>query len=218
MKKPPKVSAKNLVPIQQWTRAGFKRHTDCYERQMLKHPHLSVFHSLAELYHAALLEGNPSVSVYVPQPFSLRVGSRYYTPDCYVMDEGKRRVVELKARGDFPEDMEIALKAFFKRYGMVFEVMDNERALERYVLAENWLTIVSLLYSARDYGSEVEEIEVEEALAVSSKPLGHLIDAGNRFGTFMTEVAVFRLLHRGFLTADLSDRPLDYDTEVALCI
>lgn len=83
------VNADTLEPHQQPTTRQFKIATDFYAQFMLKHPALSEFHSRAEHLFAGLLEGDPTVTSYVPQPFMLRVGKRRYKPDCYVVTDNQ---------------------------------------------------------------------------------------------------------------------------------
>ncbi|MEE8058418.1 MAG: hypothetical protein V3T17_11375 [Pseudomonadales bacterium] len=216
--KPLRVRARDLSPRQRHTRAGFKRSIDCYERCMLKHPARSVFHSRAELYHAALLESDPTVTSYVPQPFSLSISGKMYIPDCYVVQSGKRRVIELKPRGEFDDALHEPLAAYFSLQGMVFEVVPNEWALNRSMEAENWLQIISVLHTGQALDTDVDESQI--LIQFQRQPtlaLGEILDPGDRLGSLSNEVALFRLLHRGVITSNLSDAPLDYSTEFKLC-
>lgn len=212
------VKARDMTPRQHHTKAGFKRRTDCYERVMLKHPFRSVFHSRAELYYAALLEADPAVTSYVPQPFSLAVSGRAYIPDCYVLRNGQRVVVELKPRGEFDDALRVPLEKFFEQYGMRFQVVANEFALEQHLVAENWLSIISALVQTESLDTHQTEIKQLDQFSIRENlRLGQLIDPCNRIGSLVEEAALFRLLHRGLVQADLGSAPLDYDTEFSLC-
>lgn len=175
------VQAPTMTPRQQPTASRLKTRCDYREQTMLKHPHPSEFHSRAEHLHAALLEADPTVYAYVPQPYALKVGGKPYTPDCYVATNGApRRVVELRPDGALGEELGGPMAAFCARAGMHFEVLANEAVLERAIEAENWLKIVSLLHVARDLDTGAAELAVLERLA-SAGPctLGDVIDPGD---------------------------------------
>ena len=72
------VIADSLVPHQQKTNSRFKIATDFRQQVMIKHPFLSDFHSRAEHLYAGLLEGDPAVTSYVPQPFMVRIRNKRY--------------------------------------------------------------------------------------------------------------------------------------------
>ncbi|MEX2576468.1 MAG: hypothetical protein WD382_07465 [Halofilum sp. (in: g-proteobacteria)] len=214
------VQAEALAPHQQPTPRPLRTAVDFRQQWMRKHPYLSEFHSRAEHLHAALLEGDPAVLAYVPQPFRLRIGVRRYTPDCYITnDAARRRVVELKPDGHLPEELRIPLTHFFAEHGMVFEVVASETVFAREIEAENWVEIVRILHQSRELSAPEAEQEVRERLACADRcSLGDLIDPGDRERTYMSEVALFRLLHAGQVTAELTERPLDLDTEITACI
>jgi len=213
------VKADFLEPCQQRTTPNIKTACDFRSQVMLKHPYLSEFHSLAEHLHAGLLEGDPAVTSYVPQPFRLRVRGRQYTPDCYVAADGKpRRVLELRPGGEMPEELATPLRHFFAGFGMVFEVVNNESVIKRKTEAENWLEIIRILYLARDLSTtDAEQTVLEILYEKGTCTLGDLIDPGDRERTYSREIALFRLMHRGHVVGELATAPLDYDTEVMLC-
>lgn len=213
------VKADTLEPHQQKTAPNFKTTCDFRHQCMLKHPFLSDFHCRAEHLHAGLLEGDPAVTSYVPQPFRLRIRRRRYTPDCYVVsDNHPRRVQELRPGGEMPEDQQIPLTHFLTQYGFQFEVISNESVYEREVEAENWLEIVRILHQTRHLSTtDAEQIVLETLYEKGPCTLGDLIDPGDRERTYFQEIALFRLMHRGLVRAALTERPLDYDTELTLC-
>lgn len=208
------VKADTLEPRQRPTSPRFKTAADFSQQAMLKHPHLSDFHSPAEHLHAGLLEADPTVISYVPQPYALRVGQRRYTPDCYVVRDGQpREVLELKPGGHLEAALREPVAAFLAQHGVRFTVLSNEAVFERRLEAENWLEIVRILYQARDLDTTVAEAAVRERLAHTGPcTLGAVSDAGDRGDTYPQEIALFRLLHRGELTATLTERYLDFDT------
>ncbi|WP_070988553.1 hypothetical protein [Halofilum ochraceum] len=213
------VTAETLAPQQQRSARRLRTAADLRLQWMLKHPHLSEFHSRAEHLHAALLEGAPAVSGYVPQPFRLRVRRQLYTPDCYVVsDAGPRRVVEIKPRGVLREELREPLAHFFAARGLQFEVISNESVFERETEAENWAEIVRVLHQSRTLETAEAEYAVLERLANRGPcTLGDLVDAGDRERTYTHEIALLRLVHRGHLRASLTERRLDFDTEIGPC-
>ncbi len=214
------VKTDTLTPYQHNTRPNFKTAVDFRVQHMLKHPYLSEFHSRAEHLNAGLLEGDPTVRSYVPQPFRVWIGKRRYTADCYVArEQSPPEVWELKPRGEFPDEKRIPLEQFFAQHGMQFDVISNESVYEREIEAENWLEIVRNLHIARDLETtDAEQRVMEHLMTIDSGTLDDFIDPGDRERTYYAEIALFRLLHRGVLQANLVDRPLDFDTEVQLCV
>lgn len=206
-----------LEPRQQTAPRAIRTARDFRLQVMRKHPHLSEFHCRAEYLHAGLLEGDPAVISYVPHPFPLRLHGRPYTPDCYVLREG-RRIVELAPEGTLPDEDRIPLQQFFAQHGMRFEVVSADAVFARAIEAENWLEIIRILHIGGELDTTDAEQTVLERLSVQGAcPLGALIDLGDRARTYLQELALFRLLHQGHLVAALKERPLDIDTEVTLC-
>ena len=213
------IKAPTLEPHQQPTSPQLKTAVDFRQQVMRKYPFLADFHCRAEHLHAGLLEGESAITSYVPHPFRLRIGKRFFTPGCYVVsDRAPRRVVALRPDGAMPEDTRIPLEHFFAQYNMVFEVVSNEAVFAREVEAENWLEIVRILHLARDLPTPAAEDTVLDTLhRQGACTLGDLIDPGDRARTYEHEIALFRLLYRGHVTAALTEQPLDYDTGIALC-
>lgn len=214
------VQAEELIPRQQRANMRFKRSCDFYEYYTLKHPFLSEFHSKAEYYNSGLLEGNSAVSYFVPQPFQMKIRGKWYQPDCYFLAAGRHIVQELKPKGEFPDDKRIPLEQFFALHNMEFQVVNNDDILARAMEAENWIEIVHTLYASRSFDTQHIEPKVAAMVAESGKEgciLAEIVDPGDRERTFYHELALFRLLHRGLLKADLTSAPLDYNTEFIKC-
>jgi len=213
-----RVSADTLVPAETPTPHGLLRQADCYQQVGVKYPQRGTFHSYAELLHAALLEGDSTVSHYVPQPYRLRLGRRIYIPDCYVVQAGQRRVVELKPRGEFDDAMQRAVTAFLAEHRQHFEVIANESVFAREQEALNWLHIVRALVAARALDTCADEQAVlDDCRSATGITLGALCDPTDRLAAPRREIALYRLLHRGRLRASLAEHPLDFTTEVRLC-
>ncbi|MCW9012297.1 MAG: hypothetical protein OQL06_00825 [Gammaproteobacteria bacterium] len=213
------VKADTLTPLQHTATPAFKTACDFHEQHMNKHPFLSEFHSRAEYLHAGLLEADHSVISYVPQGIRVRLRQRWYTADCYVQRVDQRpQVLELKPRGEMADKDQVPLTHYFAQYGWVFEVISNESVYEREIEAENWLEIVRILHQARDLDTvDAEQRVLERIYQQGPCTLGDLIDSGDRERTYLDEIALFRLLHRGYLTGTLTERDLDYDTGIATC-
>ncbi len=215
-----RVSAGSLTPCQRQTERGFRVATDFRVAQMLKHPTPCEFHSIAEYYHALLLEGDPNVSRYVPQPFLLTIGKRQrrYTPDCYVVRDGQVDVVELRPRAEFDERRRQALEAFFRTHRMRFVVLENEVVLSRRCEALNWQKIVQTLVLHRDLVTwSIEQELVDDVLHRGTVQLGDYVRQADRESSRPQEIALLRLLHQGKVSADLAEDPLGYDTELTVC-
>ena len=117
------VVADSLV-AQQQSKSALKllRSADCYLQRFIKFPGTGIFHS-------AILESSPSVTSFVPQALSLRVGNRRYVPDSYVLEDGKRIIVEIKPGGKFKDELKVPLVEFFSFHNMTFKVLSNEEIL-----------------------------------------------------------------------------------------
>ncbi len=213
------VNAASLVPTQRPTSPALMVQCDYYEQVMLKHPKLSFFHSLSELYNAALMESDPDITSYVPQPFLLTVNGRRYTPDLYLVRKGQRIIQEIKPMGVFDIGMQVPLEDFFDQNQMTFEVVSNESIFARKEEAENWLEIIRVLITTQIYNTQHEEREIIWTLDKElCTPISHFIDPGARESTYLYEIAIFRLIHRGKLHANLTSHSIDYDTELTLCV
>ncbi len=213
------VSSDNFLPTQQIKSASkILRSADCYQQRFIKFPDVGIFHSYAELLHAALLEADPEASNFIPQPLSLSIGRRKYVPDCYYVKSGRRYVVELKPRGEFDDNLRIPLESFFDYQEIKFEVISNESVLENEPLALNWLRIIRILISARLEDTQTEEIKLWDSFLANPKQyLDDIISVGNRLGDRAREIALFRLVHRGKLTINFNGKDMGLDTEVSSC-
>lgn len=215
-----RVSGNALTPYQHPTEGGFRVATDFRVAQMLKHPTPCEFHSIAEYFHALLLEGDPLVSRYVPQPFLLHIGKRQrrYKPDCYVVRNGLVDVVELRPRAEFDDRRRQILEAFFQTQRMRFVVVANETVLARRCEALNWQKIIQTLVLHRDLATESIERELlDDVIRRDTVKFGHYVLRGDRASSRPREIALLRLLHHGKLSADLDREPFGYHTELRPC-
>lgn len=215
-----KIEIKNIFPAKQCdTSRDFSRSCDCYYQRFMKFPLIGVFHSHAELLHAALLEANHEVISFVPQPFKLHVNGKRYIPDCFIAYKNKHEVIELKPRGEFDDDKKIPLQERFKNeYGYEFKVISNESVFEEEVKANNWLFIIRTLSNVDEISTTNQEQDLLEKFFHKPKQqLGDVVKLNNRMNAYLDELALFRLIHKGKLNIS-NEKQLDLDTEVTSCI
>ncbi|WP_166260600.1 TnsA endonuclease N-terminal domain-containing protein [Marinobacter salicampi] len=213
----PSVQGDTLEPRQRATRQSMRIATEFSVQCMLKHPHRSEFHCRSEHLYAGLLEGNPAVISFVPQPFTFGVGRCRYTPDFFVQAKDRAFVVEVKPEGKVDNRLTEPVAHFLRRNGIDFDVVHNAGIIERAVEAENWLEIVRVLHVNRDLPTEsVERRLLEEFYQEPERALADVVNSGDRAASYDREIALFRLLHRGLLRAELSEQPLDFTTVVLL--
>jgi hypothetical protein len=211
----------SLVPRQHHTPASFQKTCDFYMFWAPKHSAAkSEFHSYEEYLYAGLLEGDPTVSAFVPQPFLYRIHGRYYTPDCYVVRNGQTLVIEIKPHGEFSDGKRIPMMQHCRLFNMDFQVISNESIRERELEALNWIEIAHTLY-ANTYLETIEcELRLLDLINQDQHGilLGDIVDPGHREKTFLDEIGVLRLLHKGKVSADMTQRPFDFDTVLQSCM
>jgi len=214
------VESETLIPIQQYSSAmKLQRSANCYFQKFIKFPRIAIFHSYAEYLHAALLEANPLITSFVPQPFRLLVQNRRYIPDCYFVYKSKRYVVELKPRGKFDKKLRKPLKKYFRQHGYNFKVVSNELVRRNEVLALNWHQIVKALLSAEMICTENAELKILDELSIKGPmELGRIIKVGNRLDDYKNEIGVYRLAHKGLVKMELDYSKINYSSLVELCI
>jgi len=210
-------SQNQLVPVQQPTRLKLTKKTDYYEQRCVKYPGRASFHCYTEFIHALLLEADPEVTSFVPQPYQMLVNRKPYIPDVYVVRNGQIDILELKPRAEFDADREIPLRAFFEQHGMHFAVLANEAVLNQERLALHWLPIVQVLADAHAHGFDTVDQEqrmFDSARQETAMTISDLLGGAPRIERYTSELALYRLLHRHDLHCDLTKNPLNYETEV----
>lgn len=209
------------VPIQQ-TRIAKKilRSADTYQQSFIKFTkEIGIFHCYQELLHAALLESDPEVTSFTPQPYSLYVGQRRYIPDCFYVKSGKKYVVEIKPRGEFKDELKIPLEEYFSFHNISFKVISNEDILKQENKALNWLQIIRTLKSSELEDTVKAEYKIyDDVITYDEQTLGDILITGDRINYREREIALFRLLHRGMLKIDYKNKDINYETKVKLCI
>jgi len=193
----------------------FRIATDCYIRRFIKYPRVAICHSYSELLYLALLEGDPRVSSFTPQPQLLKINGRRYTPDSFYVKDGERTYVELKPRGEFRDELKRPMEAYAKRNNCKFKVVANEEVLEQITKAKNWLHIIGVLLSSTSEDTSGAEQDMLERLHYEqSTTIRDVMDQYDRIGNRLNEIALFRLAHQGLASLDLDNSPLSYDTRV----
>ena len=214
------IKADSLTPSQRETSRAFMTSCDFRQQYMIKAPFLCQFHSYAECLFAALLEADPCVLSYVPQPFQVRIGVKRYTPDFYVTHHEKApQVIELKSDNNPMQQQKVeALTAYFDSAICAhFTVIMNSVVYEKKVLAENWLRICRRLHLGRYLDTQsLEEEVISNALTHCGSTLRDLIKPHGSDSCFERELAVLRLLHKGQLIMNLTLVPIHFDMEVRL--
>jgi hypothetical protein len=208
------------VPSAQNTLNAFKvrKVADCYFQRFIKFNEIGVFHSYSELLHAALLESDPLVSSFTPQPKGFNVNGKPYIPDCFYIKDGKQVFIEIKPRGKFTESKLIPLKEYTESNDGEFLVVSNESILEQRIKAQNWLYIIRQLISGRYETTIGEEEDINRMMLHRGKlTLSEIIDQGNRAASALMGIALFRLVHEGRAHMNLETKRLSYETEVQLC-
>ncbi len=215
-----RVTSDSLVPSQQRTSLALETNADVYLRTCLKYPGRGVFHSYPEYLHGVLLDIDPDVSYFVPQPFALRIGRKPYIPDVYVVRNGQQEVIELKGKHSLDPVIEASAQAFFADYGIHFSVISNNTALAREQEALNWLPLLHVLACANQSGLETRAMAstlLTRCRQFPGSTVGDLLSPARRPTQYVEEVALYRLLVDHQLTADLVSAPLTYTSVLTAC-
>ena len=209
------VRADSLVPIEQPSSPDILVSADTYQQRFLKYPHRGTFHSYPEYLHAILLESRRSVTSFVPQPFKLYIRNRRYTPDCYVVENGERKVIELKDSGEMTIPPADQVARFFALHGLQFEVIANQAVLQHESEARHWLRLIQALVAAERYSCDTRRLERDMlAQCMESQCCVADVLVPGRRDQWQREIALYRLLHKHWLETDLKTRYLDYDSEL----
>jgi len=197
------------------TSRRFKIATDLYLQRFIKYPKIAECHCYVELLYLALLEFNPTVSSFTPQPKKLKINGRRYVPDCFFLRDGEKTYVELKPRGEFGDALRLPLEQYARRKNCKFEVVANEAVLERRVRAENALQMLRVLLSASDEDtSKAEEDIFDQLFTNRSMDISDVVDRDNRIGERHMEIALYKLAHSGAISIDIDKEPIGYRTKV----
>lgn len=208
------IKTSTLHPQEQRTSLKLLKSADTYQQIFVKYPRCGTFHSYAELLHAALLESDPCVEMFIPKPFRFTIGPSPYVPDCYLVRQGVRIVRELRSKAAFPKEWRIPLQEFLAKRGMRFEVIANQDIYARETEALNWLQIVQTLISGGSQDTSQLEVELCHKIArAGGLTLIEVIPEDDKFLGFATLLALYRLLHHGEIKANLCSEAIHYGTE-----
>ena len=212
------VKIDSLEPRQQKTDRRFKISADIYQQSFLKFSGIGVFHSYHELLYAGLLESNPDITYFVPQPYKFLIGKRRYTPDFFYIKKGKHYVIEVKPKGELKDETLIPISTYLSAENIKFKVVSNEKIRAKEQLAKNWLQIVRVLKSAENLDTTFEEKNILDQCIVNSKKLiGDFINPFSRDKDFKNEIAIYRLAHSGKVSLDIKANPINFNSEVTSC-
>jgi len=174
----PKVSLEDRIPRQIKTPLSLRKRCDFWESQGWKYSAKVECHSYAEYLAAGILEIDPNVRHYTPQPLRFRVGSTWYVPDFWFQDyKGREFLWELKPNAEFNEAWREALSQYCQDLFIDFHVMANEAftSQEQRALNAWWLIRWRNQYS--EWPTH----------ALESKDYLSLLGEGSRFGEGMWE-------------------------------
>lgn len=212
------------LPTQHLANLRFQVSVNWYEQQFLKHNEVSVFHTPWELYFAVLLEIDPQVSSFVPQPFCFHIGRQRYIPDFYLERTGHIQIVEVKTDKEIDEDGNWTRKTiagpiadYCAVQGWTFKVIANSWLKKQQILVERWLPIIRCLQHHKELITDQQEITLLTQLnAVSHYQLQDVINPMDRKNSLPMEIALYRLALRGQISLDIQHTALSPQSRIML--
>jgi hypothetical protein len=209
-----------IIPINQQNKSAMtlKVAADIYFQMFKKFNQVGIFHSYSEILFAALLEADHEVSCFTPQPMQVSIKGKRYIPDFHYIKNNQSFIVELKPRGEFNEEKRKTCEEVFFNKGMKFKVIKNEDVLNQEIKALNWLQIIRVILTSTLNETRNQELKIlAEVVNGSTSTFGDVIDTGNRMGTMLEEIALYRLIYKGRLKAELSKNLISLNTEIKTC-
>lgn len=218
------VQRDSRFPKQHMSAQRFKMSVNWYQQQFHKHKELSLFHSVWELYFATLLEADPQVRGFVPQPFAFRIGKRRYTPDFYVERLGQIQLVEIKRDKELDESghwtnhyIVNAMTDYCDSQGWSFQVVANSWVKKQQKIVERWLPIIRCLQHHKELLTDQQESYVLNFLSEQQDcAISDLIDPFDREFNLLIEIAVYRLAIAGQISLNLKHEALSSEARVRL--
>jgi hypothetical protein len=209
----------NNYPEQQnKTSMKLKVAADVYLQMFIKFNSIAIFHSYFELLYAALLESDPEVECFTPQPMKIMVKGKRYIPDFHYIKNNQSLIVELKPRGEFDDEKKSICEEIFASKDMQFIVVNNDYVKSEQIKAINWLQILKVNLSSTIENTKNQELKLMSDVACGKITcFGDVIDIGDRFSTKLEEISLYRLLYKHQLTANLDKELISYETGVSLC-
>ncbi|MDX1474266.1 MAG: TnsA endonuclease N-terminal domain-containing protein [Reinekea sp.] len=211
-------------PRQHIAKRGFQKSVNWFEQQFHKHKDVCVFHSLWELYYGVLLEIDPKVTAFVPQPFLFQIGKFRYTPDFHLERQGHIYIVEIKRDQELNEDGQWNRKHITQSMfdycavqGWTFKVIANSWLKKQQILVERWLPIIRCLQHHKELITDQQEITLLTQLnAVSHYQLQDVINPMDRKNSLPMEIALYRLALRGQISLDIQHTALSPQSRIML--
>ena len=198
------------------TSRSFRVSADFFQQRFIKYPKVAECHSYAELLYLALLEFDPHITSFTPQPKKLKINGRRYIPDCFYVRNGERCYVELKPRGELDSSLQLPIQEYAKRRQCKFEVVANETVLEHETKAKNNLHMLRVLLSSTEEETDSVEDELLSLLFTNrSMEIADIIDRDDRIGNREKEIALYRLVHKGLVLIDTQDEMIGYRTRAS---
>lgn len=194
-----------------------RKRANCYQRKFSKASHERMtYHSLEECYQAALLEIDPSVKSFTPQPKQYGTFGNRYIPDFYYITRtGEEFVLELKPNGVLAENYRRPMERIAEREGFTFLVVDKADVKKEEILAVNSMHIANVLNPVGYLDTRYIEEELQrKLLAEGSFKFDDVVFAENRVGRQHYEIALFKLLCRGKLQMELKTKRISFDSIV----
>jgi hypothetical protein len=194
-----------------------KTASNYYSKRFIKCGQIAEFTDYYGMIFAALIESNSNYISFTPRPFRLKVLGRPYIPDFCLVGNGDREIIDI-VNGFANEKIDKVLTNFFNNNGFKYSVITTDSLKAEQQKAESWLQVVSLLVTTKDFNSHYEEDVILNGISSGEiENLGDIVDSGDRNGTLASEIALFRLMHGGFVIANLDNSPLSYNTELSSC-
>ncbi len=209
----------DFVPIQQTkTAMKLKVAADVYLQMFMKFKAVGIFHSYFELLYAALLESDPEIECFTPQPIQIKIKGKRYIPDFHFIKNNVSFIAELKPNGEFDNEKQSICEEVFSSMEMQFFVVNNDDVLREQIKAINWLQIVKVNLSSTIENTKNQELKLMSDIACGKvSSFGDVIDVGNRLDTKLEEIALYRLIYKNQLSADLEKDLINLETGVSIC-
>lgn len=213
------ISADSWEPTQHIPSLELRKRDNFFSRLCIKFAGEGYFLSQPQSWYAALMEADPDVPFYVPRPIQFRVGSRSYTPPCYVMKNNRKFLVDF-ITDKTKETLWLAdLKSTCELKKITFELISVDWVWEQRQLAENWITITKVIaLNSRQNTDNVEFDILQNHLSSAPIAFGDIMSNISSINRHEYELALFRLLHAGRARASLGKKILDFDTEIQSCV
>lgn len=191
-----------------------------YLARCLKFPHLGYYMGLDALYLMYLIEGDPSHAMLIPRPFLWNFGRKTIIPTLYTSGTLGRRLYMIADKEVESPPLLTAVTQYLDLQDIQLETVTTESILTRGQEARNWHVVVNALLAAKTIETGHAERKIWDVCLSSEEDLtiGRFVDAGDRDGTYIAEIALLRLIYRHKLHIDFTQNPIDYSSSISPCI